>query len=316
MDRQYHIDFLKVILIFLVILGHMNSPFSKIIFSFHMPMFFFISGMLLKVEKDFSTRIKNDYNRLLVPFFGFAILGLVVEIGKRLALGRSLADFFAVLDSAFIHISSNAHYYGFVLWFLPALFLAKIFTATVLSVKNYWFGIIGYTASIATLLFFVDVSSLPFAVGQAIQASFFVLFGFCSTKLSQKFYLSMLSGGILYLLFFIMSGVSLPDVDMGQADMNGSLFALGITIVIPLIAVIGSSYIDFSAYRNVLVFLASQTMLLFIFHPYSNNIAHLIVSKIGISNGWLLQLPLSLGMLAVLVFIKERCPNSRLFKYV
>lgn len=316
MDRKYHIDFLKVVLIFLVILGHMNSPFSKIIFSFHMPMFFFLSGMLLNVEKDFSARIKNDFNRLLIPFFGFAILGLVVEISKRLALGRSLTDFFAVLDSAFVHISSNAHYYGFVLWFLPALFLAKSFTAAALSVKNYWTGIIGYAASIAAILFFIDVSSLPFAVGQAIQASFFVLFGFCSTKLSQKFYLSMLSGCILYLLFFIMSGASLPDVDMGQAEMNGSLFALGITIAIPLAAVISASYMNFSALRNVLVFLASQTMLLFIFHPYTNNVAYLVVKKIGISNGWALQLPLSLGMLGVLVFIKERCPNNRLFKYV
>ena len=56
-ERNYHFDNIKALLIFLVVLGHMLSQFDtagatgllyKIIFSFHMPAFIFVSGYFAK----------------------------------------------------------------------------------------------------------------------------------------------------------------------------------------------------------------------------------------------------------------------------
>jgi fucose 4-O-acetylase-like acetyltransferase len=67
--RTLWIDFAKVIGIWLVIFGHMKLLVSliNIIYSFHMPLFFFISGYLEKnrnIKENFINSVKN----LIVPY--------------------------------------------------------------------------------------------------------------------------------------------------------------------------------------------------------------------------------------------------------
>lgn len=75
------IDVAKYIGIFLVILGHMESytvaqehiPYlylKNIIFAFHMPLFFFLSGYTVKKRKFFETLKKYSFS-LLVPYVFF-----------------------------------------------------------------------------------------------------------------------------------------------------------------------------------------------------------------------------------------------------
>lgn len=47
--RDRSIDILKGILILLVVLGHSRVKFSHVIFWFHMPLFFIVSGYLLDI---------------------------------------------------------------------------------------------------------------------------------------------------------------------------------------------------------------------------------------------------------------------------
>lgn len=49
MERDKRIDVLRAWGIFLVIAGHLGSPFSGFIYTFHMPLFFFITGYLKSV---------------------------------------------------------------------------------------------------------------------------------------------------------------------------------------------------------------------------------------------------------------------------
>jgi len=55
--------------------------------------------------------------------------------------------------------------------------------------------------------------------------------------------------------------------------------------------------------------------LLFIFHPYTNNISSILVEKIQFG-GWLLQLVISMSLLQLALVIKQRCSNRWIFKYV
>lgn len=59
------IDIFKRILISFVVLGHSNIDYDiiKIIYSFHMPVFFMVSGYLLKMESVGSAKqwIRNNY---------------------------------------------------------------------------------------------------------------------------------------------------------------------------------------------------------------------------------------------------------------
>jgi fucose 4-O-acetylase-like acetyltransferase len=59
----------------LVILAHISeySPVGMIIYSFHMPLFFFISGYLFSAKGSFAEFAERKTKRLIVPYFIYAI---------------------------------------------------------------------------------------------------------------------------------------------------------------------------------------------------------------------------------------------------
>ena len=76
--RLRWIDALKGIGIILVVFAHHKLPVAldTYIFSFHMPLFFFISGLLFDFWKYASAAnfVKKRFRSLIVPYFGFALL--------------------------------------------------------------------------------------------------------------------------------------------------------------------------------------------------------------------------------------------------
>ena len=77
-SRIYWIDYCKVFAIFCVILGHMsiNSYALNYIFSFHMPLFFFISGYLYHYKGDFLPFFEKNVSTILLPYYYLNILVL------------------------------------------------------------------------------------------------------------------------------------------------------------------------------------------------------------------------------------------------
>jgi len=58
-----------------------------------------------------------------------------------------------------------------------------------------------------------------------------------------------------------------------------------------------------------------NTMLLFIIHPYTNNIAHIVVEKLHFGD-WYLKFFISLILLQCVLLIKQRFENRGVFRYV
>ena len=75
-NRLYYLDNLKGLLIILVILGHAiqftlpdyeNVFAFRLIYSFHMPLFFFISGYLAVRKEDSAQKMIQKKARALLP---------------------------------------------------------------------------------------------------------------------------------------------------------------------------------------------------------------------------------------------------------
>ena len=71
-------DFIKGIGIFLVVLGHTLCPSHFLINVFHMPLFFFISGMTFHDPDDIRNFILKKINRIMVPYVFFTILSVLI----------------------------------------------------------------------------------------------------------------------------------------------------------------------------------------------------------------------------------------------
>ncbi|MFW2488462.1 acyltransferase family protein [Clostridium chromiireducens] len=85
MKRDYFIDLAKGFGILLVILGHTHHiPFQGYIYSFHMPLFFFIAGYLFNNEKYYNTSmlefLKSKFKSIIIPYFTMSTICYIIFI--------------------------------------------------------------------------------------------------------------------------------------------------------------------------------------------------------------------------------------------
>lgn len=136
--RTQWIDSLKAIAIFWIYLGHFGDNGKQLYqfaFSFHVPLFFFISGLFYKKCNSISellSIIKNSFIKLIIPYFIFSIISLVffslynnssVDQVKEMAL--------QILPAIRNQIFAAS------LWFLPCLFsMITIYSIILLAIKN------------------------------------------------------------------------------------------------------------------------------------------------------------------------------------
>ena len=130
--------FMQIIGIILVVIGH-SGPIDRskwqftfdFIYSFHMPLFFFISGILFYtsvVEKnrfELTYLIKNKAVKLLIPYFIITLIAFIPKImlsklAARPIEGLSLQT---VVNALFIPANNPIVFF----WFLPVIFFIFIY---------------------------------------------------------------------------------------------------------------------------------------------------------------------------------------------
>lgn len=129
--RVEYIDTVKGICSLLVILGHQldGGELQRVIYSFHVPLFFIISGMFLNNE---VTKSENDFrivfrkaNRLLWPYFTYTLLFLItaaviITLGGTVWYASSFKELFLLFLNSLVGNGIGT------LWFLPCLFLSSV----------------------------------------------------------------------------------------------------------------------------------------------------------------------------------------------
>lgn len=119
------LDAAKGLGIILVVLGHVATEphFRRLIYTFHMPLFFFLSGIAFSVSRkeDFVFRRARS---LLVPYLGFCLLTFfywfLLERRFR-PPGPDAGELFLNIFLA----QAGKYEFNAVMWFLPCLFVIE-----------------------------------------------------------------------------------------------------------------------------------------------------------------------------------------------
>ena len=114
--------------IFFVFLGHLvyyDSPIFRVIFNFHMPLFFLLSGMVFANRNnqggDLRSFCARQFNSIVVPFLFFTCLGFLICLFTGRLIQHSLMDWMRA-GMTFIH---GDPFVAGSLWFLSCLFVVK-----------------------------------------------------------------------------------------------------------------------------------------------------------------------------------------------
>lgn len=123
-NRIDYIDKTKGALILLVVLGHCiagENYLKNIIYSFHMPAFFIISGVLLNYssahKKSLSIFVVSRVKQLIVPYILFEFLGYIIQCFTKGFYENIIGFIFRIITFQ-VHTDVD--------WFLIALFFAEI----------------------------------------------------------------------------------------------------------------------------------------------------------------------------------------------
>lgn len=248
MERDKAIDILKGIGILLVLTAHsLGGTISHIAYTFHMPLFFIVTGLLISSyysdkKKDeneafyvwWKNRTKKDFVRLIIPaLFTIAII-VGVEFLSFIVDWKWLKDPISLLFNlhpekplGYINIPGN-------LWFLFAMFFGKQTFYFVSRISNFRHICIASLAIGGTAVIIGHRYTLPFEIITGISILPFIIIGYAAQRyggvksvISRYSWLLIVFWGI-YLLFgelrvdiLMYSWFYIPDI---AAATGGTIF--------------------------------------------------------------------------------------------
>jgi len=204
-SRLAYIDIARGLGILLVVLGHtlaeanyhVQNPavffLGRLIYSFHMPLFFFLSGLFFKPELGFLDLLKRRFDSILKPYLFTLFLVYFVSVFYDKALGLTTA-----VTRMIKALYGNSYYlelYWSQLWFLPALFAVSLFAWGFYAIFKRlpaWMTLIGllltWLVGLLTINWFMpfkltllgsnlELNGLPFSLDLVLVCGFFFLLG-------------------------------------------------------------------------------------------------------------------------------------------
>lgn len=286
MERKhfYAIEIVRAIAIILVVIGHYspdNAPLwydslLKFIYSFHMPVFLFISGFIYiatKKDESYLSFLSKKVKRLLIPYFSTSVIIISIKLFSQ---GNAYLENPVTLNSYFEIFYLPAA--GYFLWFIIALWWMFVITPLFKTRKQRFY----------LFLISIIIAYLPFEPTHILCVNefkrMFIYFMLGATVYDYKEYLNSIinrfSNSFIPLIFFIVFEYLYLTNICNQ--MEYLLPFLGIIVTMQLANYI--THLNSTKFKNVLFYIASSSYIIYLFHTTFEGFGKSIVVKAGLSN--------------------------------
>ncbi|MCC8422692.1 acyltransferase family protein, partial [Photorhabdus thracensis] len=122
------VDSLKFLGMFYIYIGHLGQSAGNIypfVFSFHVPLFFFISGLFFSSTENnrkLMNSVYKSFKGILIPYFIFSFISVIIISIQNSA---SPHEVFEMVKLCLLGVRNNIP--AGSLWFLPCLFLVVLY---------------------------------------------------------------------------------------------------------------------------------------------------------------------------------------------
>lgn len=318
--RISYIDIARAFAIIFIVLGHTLvhsehcSMIFKFLYSFHVVMFFIISGYTFRIKEDmrFIDFFKNKFSRIMIPYFIWALLFLIPyllfggDVSSNLSINSTFDIRALILNILYGVGASSALKQNSSLWFLPALFsMEMVYYFVIKSINK------NSKAKLPVLLIVVLIgyvsnyfihSYFPWGINTVLNLGFFFLIGYLINNEKINRFISKWYVTILFMLFGV--GACYLNVGVSCIDYVYGNFSLALISGLCLSIV----FINISRYINsniVLEYIGRNTMGILIFHKL---VIIVFQTKLGVISQLLsnsniyIELILSIMILCISIF--------------
>lgn len=265
--RKSHVDYIKAIGIILVIIGHINFANSYFeikewIYAFHMPLFFFASGLVIKEAKMDKNFFVKKFRSLMIPFFIWGMIYSELNFRNIEYIGYGSYN-----TLTFAHTLTS-------IWFLPAMLTGVILVQIVFKITKNIYLQIGAMVSLALIGVYVPVigRGYPWCIDVGLLAASFILLGYFSEKLlwektTRDFVILMIIGTLGTLLFHFNKVSGSSNVLMAKRNVGNPIYFFlvavsGCMMVYGLARLIDNVWKD----NRILDFIGTNTLAIFATH--------------------------------------------------
>lgn len=243
-------DVVKGLGIILVVFAHVNYTNAPLtyIYSFHMPLFFIISGIFFDKKKyTFLQFVKNRFFRLICPYLFFYVLILLFKTAIALISNGFSAIAFDSVKEPFIQMfiaQGSAKVVSAPLWFIPCLFVVEVLYYFISKLKPYFNVPICIALAVGGWLLetrFRGVAAyLPWSIDSALFSIGFYALGNLTAdylkrgikKLQEHKYKILISSALALLCFLVLIPLAFLNgkISLGSKILNNGflLYATGI----------------------------------------------------------------------------------------
>lgn len=275
-NRIKWIDTAKGIGLILVIFGHLSIPYlTTWIYTFHMPLFFFLSGFVFTENKySFDEFCVRKIKTILLPYFVYATIILLFYCIVNICIAPELCIYGKTTDMI-KGILVQKHYW--TIWFLACLLVVEIFFF-VLQKKCRNIKVLtsaSFVVALISVLYrrFGGVS-LPWNIDVALVAQLFFCLGFVFKKekkiqailIRQKGYKFCFLTICLLSINVLFSAIS---IKLGHRSFDMSVGLYGLEVATLISSVAGILFITMIATRlnwMPITYLGQNTMFIFALH--------------------------------------------------
>lgn len=247
-SRVKYIDIAKGIAIICIILGHLGiNAINRLVFTFHVPIFFIITGYFLRDERTLTNEIRIKARTLLIPY--------VITCIFMIAFAYIRGAFYNAADSEFVDWTFAALYGAgddhneiFYIkgigarWFLWATFWGCVFLKILLK-TNHFIRILGVTILFLLGTLTKEIIWLPFSIQAGATATLYIYLGYLVNSQKEVFRKASLELKIVAMILslamwleFIYNFKSFwlvhCDVGRGLVDLFGSICGCFIVLLI------------------------------------------------------------------------------------
>lgn len=263
-NRIDYLDIAKGFGIFLIVLGHNNIPIALYnwLYSFHVPLFFIISGFLYRNQTPGKT-IEKGFRQLLLP----VLITIFVTAGGLFLLffregiwkGPNISHWITEL----ILMNGKEGVCG--MWFVVALFWGKLWYSLVQKLGDWWILLIG---SILFILGYYCRMNfhLPFHFDNGMAVLLYLFVGKQISRYDIMRYDS--NWFVIILSLFFLSIASYYPINMFQYWFRYDAWSILTSIVLCLsfLFVIKRFCCYDSLFKKIFVFVGQNTLLILCMH--------------------------------------------------
>lgn len=264
MKRIDYLDTAKGILIICMLYGHvfLSGNLRQFIYTFHMPAFFIISGMLLSLSKSYMKQpliyvFKKKFYTLMIPFLFFECIGILTDIVR---FGFTLNFKGYIYNTITMNCNNGPD------WFLFALFIDEISFILIHRYINSKY-IQAMTSLFVGVILIINHNFLPCA-GQIGIGLLFLCCGFQMCKFFQmnNKYITPISGLGTVTVAILNGKVDMAEWYFGVIPLYILGSILGTSFVINISKLVNLRLLKFFGQNTIIILGTHQAILLPIRH--------------------------------------------------